>query len=1258
MAWVIELWERRVRAILLSQLFQAVIIFALFSMLFYWRVFFAGEVLSAADILKIFYPWRSMAPEGFAIRNTWMSDTIDWVYPAQLIAREAFRNGSVPLWNPYASAGTPMAALVNYGLFYPLSLVYLLGPLKLGISLHAALRFFLAAFGTYLFVRELDLSHVAGIIGGVAFAGCAFNIVWVGSMASYVSTLAPLTFFFTQRLVKRPSLLNASGLAISIASMIAGGFVAVAGYCLYALGAYALVTIFQMYRDNRCWKRALKHSLLWGGAVLAGFLIISMQLIPFAKFLTLTSYDEYRTHWTVEAWPDPYAEELVRLFVPDYYGHPVDGNEWLPPGVVNYAEGSGYIGILPWLLSSLGVLKSSSRQRWFFLGLTIVAFGMVYNLPWRSLLIYLPIINSSPTKRIVSVLCLGLSVLAAMGTDALIHYARDWTSKNRVALLVVVSLGLVMIATVALTDSYWTTAQDREFTVRTLTHVLLQSPQESWSSAYRVFSFLFWLSSGLTVISLALKGALKKRVLSVALVALTTADMFVFGMRYIPTLSPEDVFPTTPGIEWLRENGQGHRFAAFGSVLWPSIPTAYQLEDVRGHDPLITDRYRRVLMEIDPNSLVGHGTVSLFAYDSAVVFSPWLDLLGVEFLALPPGTAALEPPEHRAPLELVYDGSDLTIYRYTDAAPRFYVADRILVAPDDEDQIAIVEGSGFQTGSDAVVASMPPSLSSDGASGTVEVVDYQAEHVRLRVNMAEAGLLVTSEKVYPGWNAYIDGVVAPVERANYLFRAVAVPAGQHTVEFVFEPSDFYLGVKLSAITIALMGLGLIGSAVLNYRRRTLSKALVPWSEKKWDLMPGRVAIPFVVAGVVVVGTALFVPVNDTSFHSLEGAPVALYGPNTLGRELTLGTSRLFRTRVALSVPSGSEIAIVRLYNGGPGGDLLAAGSLLVEGNSPRWYEILATIPADVSVVYLELLSPEADYTSPLILHALSTLEVDGLKYNDRVLAHLDVQVNVSSMQRGRWLQFARDYLDHWWWENNGRFPLQTWHVLCAISMTAAIAALILPYKTLSTPWSRLVVSAAFLGALVMIAVAPATKELLSQGAFSSPDVRLISRQSIATAPAPESYVVVDLLAEFYAQTLVIDTPQSHYVHTSRFELDGQRQPVLFMHPPSYVSYSFEVPPEARLRTAAAMSPEVWNPDRGDGVLFIIRVVVDGIEETVYYQEIDPKNWIEDRHWHDVDVDLSPYAGQTVTLLFITYPLETSDWDWAGWRMPVVLVLPP
>jgi hypothetical protein len=154
-------------------------------------------------------------------------------------------------------------------------------------------------------------------------------------------------------------------------------------------------------------------------------------------------------------------------------------------------------------------------------------------------------------------------------------------------------------------------------------------------------------------------------------------------------------------------------------------------------------------------------------------------------------------------------------------------------------------------------------------------------------------------------------------------------------------------------------------------------------------------------------------------------------------------------------------------------------------------------------------------------------------------------------------------------------------------------------------------------------------------------------------------VAQDLLLTLAAgEDVSVDAPEDWYVSAGHLAQGDDWRPVLRMHAPSSAVFTVTVPPGAVFHSAAALSPEVWLPDRGDGVLFVVHILVDGVEETVYHQEIDPKSNPEERHWHDFEVDLSSYAGRTIQIALITYPLETNEWDQAVWGMPVLLTSYP
>jgi hypothetical protein len=94
--------------------------------------------------------------------------------------------------------------------------------------------------------------------------------------------------------------------------------------------------------------------------------------------------------------------------------------------------------------------------------------------------------------------------------------------------------------------------------------------------------------------------------------------------------------------------------------------------------------------------------------------------------------------------------------------------------------------------------------------GDVQVVDYGDALVSVQAT-TDGGYLVLSDAYYPGWRAYLDGEETRVLRANYAFRAVELPAGQHLVQFRYQPDSFEAGLTITRVTLAVVALALLGS---------------------------------------------------------------------------------------------------------------------------------------------------------------------------------------------------------------------------------------------------------------------------------------------------------------------------------------------------------------------------------------------------------------------------------------------------------------
>ncbi|MBX7125499.1 MAG: YfhO family protein [Cyclobacteriaceae bacterium] len=81
------------------------------------------------------------------------------------------------------------------------------------------------------------------------------------------------------------------------------------------------------------------------------------------------------------------------------------------------------------------------------------------------------------------------------------------------------------------------------------------------------------------------------------------------------------------------------------------------------------------------------------------------------------------------------------------------------------------------------------------------------------------GLAVFSEIYYPrGWHATIDGAEVPIVRANYVLRALKVPAGKHVIEFRFEPAPYVIGDKITMASSWLVLLLVVGAMGWNIRK--------------------------------------------------------------------------------------------------------------------------------------------------------------------------------------------------------------------------------------------------------------------------------------------------------------------------------------------------------------------------------------------------------------------------------------------------------
>ncbi|NBC18790.1 MAG: YfhO family protein, partial [Bacteroidetes bacterium] len=163
------------------------------------------------------------------------------------------------------------------------------------------------------------------------------------------------------------------------------------------------------------------------------------------------------------------------------------------------------------------------------------------------------------------------------------------------------------------------------------------------------------------------------------------------------------------------------------------------------------------------------------------------------------------------------------VLRNPDAVPRaFLVGDAEVVAsPDamwDRLQSSDFDPRATALLSEAIDFDPAPLDSMSRADVTLDA--YGPREIRWTVSTDAPRLLVASEVYYPaGWNAYVDGEPSPIYRANYLLRAVPIPAGEHEVVMRFEPTSYRRGLWISGIATALTYGGVLVLVGLHWWRR-------------------------------------------------------------------------------------------------------------------------------------------------------------------------------------------------------------------------------------------------------------------------------------------------------------------------------------------------------------------------------------------------------------------------------------------------------
>jgi hypothetical protein len=300
----------------------------------------------------------------------------------------------------------------------------------------------------------------------------------------------------------------------------------------------------------------------------------------------------------------------------------------------------------------------------------------------------------------------------------------------------------------------------------------------------------FWAEAApllLLAVAACVPGLSPRTIVCVALLLFAAQRVAEMGNTY-PTLPSRTLAPSLPALSALPASASPYRVAATGETMRPNSAALYGLEDVRGYESIMLDRFA--------------DTFPLWCRAQFASFNrvddlerPFLSFLGARFAIAAPG--AMPPPGWR----LASAGREMSVFENLRALPRAFVPRSLRYESRSADTLAQMAAErDFSR-----VAWIPSEASRPEApNGPASLAVRESGPDLVLSADADARVLVaTSLPDWPGWNAQTAGGAAlPLQTINHAFVGLWLPAGHSEVRLSYQPASFRLGVWLFALGLA------------------------------------------------------------------------------------------------------------------------------------------------------------------------------------------------------------------------------------------------------------------------------------------------------------------------------------------------------------------------------------------------------------------------------------------------------------------------
>lgn len=778
-----------------------VLVFLFFFPVFKGNIPFPGDLLVSTNPYKT-ESFLGYAPGGYP-NKAQGPDVTTQIYPWRFFSFSLLKQGSIPFWNPYNFSGNPQLADFQTALFYPFNILYFIFPFNFSWTLLIMLQPLLAGFFMYLFLKKgIGARDFPSFLGALSYSFSSYMVVWIeyGNIGSTILWL-PLALLLTKYYFEKYDIKSFLGLILTLFITVLAGYIQGAFYIFFLSFIYYSFLVFSRKDEIKNYKK----NFLFLASLILPFLLSFFQTLPTLSIFFQSTRGAYTLSQIQKNLAPVFS--WITIFFPDFFGNPATRNYWIDGTYIERVlyPGSVIVFFAFYALTS----KIKVLEKRFFAAVAIISLVIATNLPFVKYFYLIPIsvISTTIPTREFSIFIFCMIVLGVLGLD---HFLNEKTFKKKFLILY---LGLLMFVWLLVVLAGKFLPQLKDNLTISLHNLIIPS------------MIILLTMASIYIIKRS------KKIGLIFLTVLVVFDLFYFFNKITPFSPQELIYPNTPIINYIKSNAGINRFWGYGSAYIPAnFQSVDQTFSPEGNDPLHIFRYGEflaasrngqlpsMLPRPDANVFGGYGTDEL---KSNFFRKRALDILGVKYIlneqelkdAWQESDTDTFPSKDYKLVKKIYPWQ---VYENLNALPRFFLAANFVTATNKSQEMSFVYSKNINL-LNTIVLEKSPSIAIDPkGKGKVNLLSYSPNLIKFNVNTTGNSLLFISDNYYPEWKVKVDGVDREILRADYTFRAVAVPKGVHEVEFYYDPISFKEGLGISFLTLLILVSGVV-YVIINFK---------------------------------------------------------------------------------------------------------------------------------------------------------------------------------------------------------------------------------------------------------------------------------------------------------------------------------------------------------------------------------------------------------------------------------------------------------